>query len=479
MDFQCPRLILFNIAIIGMISLMLENCLSLTGLLSIIYNYLMPSETWELMAILFGSLLSFGCLLGAFYLLKRKRLIDDCPTSKTHGVFIGLVEIKGTAESEEPLTSYIAEASCVQYEWQVDEHWSRTVHETYTDAKGHTHTRTRIESGWKKIAGGSKSIPFYLKDDTGVIRILPEGADIESKPVFEQTCSPNRDLYFSKAPQKEIPNTTHKRRFRETALPLHSQLYVMGQSREREDMVAAEIAYDKHAPVFLISTRTEKQLSKSYLRWCCFWLVLGLLFAIGGAVIWDQFKMPEVMSWQPYAISIGVFSIVLSLGWIWMVYNSLISLRNRVNQGWSQVDIQLKRRHDLIPNLVKSVEGFRDYESQLQRLMAELRSQIIATPSGVSGPDLKGISPQLKVVIEKYPELKASEVFLKLQRSLSDSEQRIALARDYFNDIVTFYNTRLAIIPDRFVASIARLQPRKLLSIANFERVPIKVKLAA
>jgi len=89
--------------------------------------------------------------------LRRKRLIDDVPTSKTQGVFIGLAELKGTAESEVPLTSYLAGISCVQYVWQVDEHWSRTVHETYTDAKGHTQTRTRTESGWTKVAGGGES----------------------------------------------------------------------------------------------------------------------------------------------------------------------------------------------------------------------------------------------------------------------------------------------------------------------------------
>ncbi|MDD5039478.1 MAG: LemA domain-containing protein, partial [Dehalococcoidales bacterium] len=97
------------------------------------------------MSIVLGGLLSLGCLLGAFHVLRRKRLINDVPTSKTRGVFIGFVELKGTAESEMPLTSYLAGNRCVQYTWQVEEHWSRTVHETYTDAKGHTQTRTRIE----------------------------------------------------------------------------------------------------------------------------------------------------------------------------------------------------------------------------------------------------------------------------------------------------------------------------------------------
>src|SRR5579864_9561044 len=79
---------------------------------------------------------------------RRQRLIDDLPTSKTTGVFIGLVELKGTAEAERPLVSFLAEESCVHFSWHVDEHWSRTVTETYTDSEGRTQTRTRTESGW-------------------------------------------------------------------------------------------------------------------------------------------------------------------------------------------------------------------------------------------------------------------------------------------------------------------------------------------
>jgi hypothetical protein len=81
--------------------------------------------------------------------------------------------------------------------------------------------------------------------------------------------------------------------------------------------------------------------------------------------------------------------------------------------------------------------------------------------------------------MEHYPDLKASESFLRLQQALVDAEQRIALARDYFNDIATFYNTRIEIVPDRFVASLARLHPQMLMSAADFERAPIQVKLAS
>ncbi len=443
----------------------------------VFYNEDMPEPTVSLIIILAGSLISLGCLAGAFFALRKKRLIDDVPTSKTQGVFIGLVELKGTAESEEPLTSYLAGSRCVHYSWQVDEHWQRTVHETYTDSKGHTQTRTRTESGWKKVAGETTTNPFYLKDDTGVIRIRPEKADIQANSVFNQTCSRNDPLYYGKGPATTIANSTHRRRFIEFALPLHIELYVMGQAHEREDIVAPEIVYDKQSPMFVISMKTEKQLSNRYRLYYWLWLVFAFIAALGGGIAWSV-VMIDTLFWQPPVIGAGGFLVALLLGWTWLVYNSLINLRHMVRRGWSEVDIQLKRRHDLIPNLAKAVEGYRTHESDVQRLVAEMRTQSVATPPGSEGPDIKGLTRELVAVVERYPELKASESFLRLQHNLADTEQRIALARDYCNNIVTFYNTRLEIIPDRFVAGLARLKPQTLLVAADFERIPVAVNLA-
>ena len=256
----------------------------------------------SLLPVFIGGFGAFGCLIGAFRVLRRKRLVDDIPTSKTQGVFIGVAELKGTAESEEPLTSYMAGINCVQYSWQVDEHWSRTVYETYTDAQGHIQSRTRTDSGWTKVSGGEKSILFYLKDDTGVIRVIPIGATINGITTFNETCSPASPLYFGKGPAREIADSTHRRRFHETALPLHTMLYIMGHARERPDVVAAEITFDKSAPMFLISTRTEKQISSAYGRWFWFWLVLGLVSAAGGVAVWDTW-----LSWQAPTAAAGGF----------------------------------------------------------------------------------------------------------------------------------------------------------------------------
>ncbi len=417
-----------------------------------------------------GFALALGCLIGAFHFLRRKRLVDDTPTSKTLGVFIGLAELKGTAESDAPLTSHLAETLCVLYTWHVDEHWSRTVTETYTDAKG-THTRTRHESGWTTVAKGNQSIPFYLKDDAGIIRILPEGAKFEDKEVFDQTVGRANPLYYAKGPATAIANSDYRRRFVEHALPLHTKLYVMGQARERQDIVAAEIAQDKKSPVFLISTHTEKQVSSGFAVGLWLFLIAGLLCSLGGAIA-ANFNL-NVKQPQLFAFAIIGYLLVLGLGWSWTVYNALVNLHLRVHQADGQMDIQMKRRADLIPNLVATVEGYAAHEKSAQILVTQLRGQV--TQDSPLTP--VGFTPILKVALENYPDLKASDLFLKLQKELSETEQRLALARDYFNNMATFYNTRLEIVPDTFLARLMKLKPAALLTTTGFERAPVDVKL--
>jgi hypothetical protein len=427
-----------------------------------------------------GGVLALVALLFGLRAGKRKRLVDNLPTSKTTGVFIGLVELKGTAEVEQPLVSYLTATRCVCYRWQVEESWSRTVTETYTDSQGKSQTRTRTESGWTTVASGGEEKPFYLQDDCGAIQIQPAGAKLEPASVMSQTCGRSDPLYYGKGPATSVANSDHRRRFTEHAIPLHAPLFVVGHAREREDVVAAEIAVDKQVPLFLISTRSEQQVSRGFRLG--FWLlgVLGLAFAVGGFVAANAMAAGvDVATEMPIFVVAGVgFFVAWLFGWVWMVYNSLIELRQRVRQGWANVDVQLKRRHDLIPILVNAVSGLRDYERTVQTELAALRTQLGATAPGTPGPDAAATLPLVRAIVEKYPELKASESFLGLQSQLSETEQRIALARSYFNDIATFYNTRLQVVPDRFVARMGALQPQALMAAADFERAPVQVTLA-
>jgi hypothetical protein len=436
-----------------------------------------PPEAWWPVAA--GALLALLCLWAALRARRRRRLLEDIPTSRTQGVFIGFVELKGLARAEAPLMSTLAERSCVWYAWSAEEHWSRTVTETYTDSDGKTRTRTKTESGWTTVAGGGEMIPFYLEDATGVILVRPEGAKIESLGVFDRICGPEDPLYYEKGPAEAVMNSTQRRRFHEDAVPVGSRLYVVGQARERDDIVAPEIARSAAAPLFLVSVRSEDQVRKG-MGWASWGLwILGLVLLAGGMigrfVMAERTIRPPAMALEAAFAGAGLL-LASGLGWVWMVYNSLVELRQRVRQAGSLVDVQLRRRSDLIPNLVACVKGFRDYESALQAELAELRSQLGATAPGRPGPDPHACLPTVAVIAERYPELKAQESFLRLQEELSDTEERIALARGYYNDIAAFYNTRLEVVPDRLVASLAGLHPSALLAAQSFERAPVAVK---
>ncbi len=428
-----------------------------------------------------GIALALVVLLLGLRAARRRRLVDNLPTSKTTGVFIGLVELKGTAEAEQPLTSYLAGGRCVYFRWEVEEHWSRTVVENYTDGQGKSQTRTRREEGWTTVASGGDQVRFYLKDDCGAILVRPAGAKIEPGLTFDETCGRTDPLYYGKGPATSVANSDHRRRFTEEAIPLHAPLFLVGHAREREDVVAPEIAADTLEPLFLISTRTEKQVSRGFRLGSFLLPLLGLVLVVGGFVVGNivgDARRPEAEDTARFAAVAGAFVLAWLVGWFWMLYNSLIDLRQRVRQAWSNVDVQLKRRHDLIPALVAAVSGMRDYEQHVQAELTGLRTQLQATPPGQAGPDPAAVAPLVRAITEAYPELKSSESFLDLQRQLSDTEQRIALARSYFNDIATFYNTRLQVVPDRFAARLARLQPESLMAATDFERAPVAVAFA-
>jgi hypothetical protein len=422
-----------------------------------------------------GMALGLLFLWGSLRLRRKRRLIDDLPTAKTQGVFIGLVELKGTAEAEAPLTAFLSSQRCVHYRYRVDEHWSRTV----TDSKGRSQTRTRHESGWTTVADGGEAADFYLQDDTGAILVRPSGAKIEPAGFYDVTCDRGNPLYYAKGPPQAVADSDHRRRFVETGIALHAPLYLVGQARERADVIAPEIAANKEAPMFLISTRTEEKVRAGLGRGIWALALLGVIAFLGGFALRNHggWHRPFVECLPSYAELVAAYVGLAVLGWVWMAFNSLVGLRNRVRQAWSLVDVQLQRRHDLIPRLVETVAALRTHEAATQTALAALRNQLTATPPGVSGPDFSGCAPALRAVVEAYPNLKSDAAFLALQRQLAETEQRIALARAYFNDIATFLNTRLEIVPDRWLTVLGRMQPQALLAATDFERAPVSVKL--
>jgi len=407
---------------------------------------------------------------------RRLRLLADTPTSKAKGVFIGQVELAGRAVMPTPVRSFLAGCECVWFRYTVEEQWERWETESYTDSKGRRQTRRVRKSGWTRVDAGGAQPVFGVEDETGAVQVRPEGAEIDAERVFDETVGRGDALYYDKGPAGGISDSTGRRRFTEEALRLGATVFVAGRAREREDAVAPEIATDPEQNLFLISCRGEAKVQRGYRIqfWC--W---GVAQLVPLPVAWlVQANQPETLprAWPAAALG-AAMALLWLLGWCWMAFNSLVHLRNRVAQAGSLIDVQLKRRADLIPRLVSVVGGLRDHERTVQTELAALRAQNQATPAGEPGPDFVAAAATVCVVAERYPELKSDGAFLALQRELADTETRIALARDYHNAIATHLNTRLEIVPDRWVAALAGAKPQALWQAEGFERAAVAVKV--
>lgn len=162
------------------------------------------------------------------------------------------------------------------------------------------------------------------------------------------------------------------------------------------------------------------------------------------------------------------------------VYNSLIRLRNRVENAWAQIEVQLKRRNDLIPNLVETVKGYAKHEKGLFENVTKARSAVMSA-GGVSEKAeasnfLSSTLKSLFAVVENYPELKANQNFIGLQNELSKTEDKIAYARQFYNDITTRYNIRIQTVPSNIVAALFKFNKKDLFEAPESERSVPKVE---
>lgn len=162
------------------------------------------------------------------------------------------------------------------------------------------------------------------------------------------------------------------------------------------------------------------------------------------------------------------------------IYNSLVMLRNRCNNAWAQVDVQLRRRYDLIPNLVETVKGYAKHEREVFEKVTEARAKAINAQTvkeqGEAENMLTGALKSLFAVVENYPELKANQNFLMLQEELAGTESKIAYARQFYNDMVMKYNMKIQMFPSNIVASLFGFKEKEYFEIEESEaRGPVKV----
>lgn len=177
-------------------------------------------------------------------------------------------------------------------------------------------------------------------------------------------------------------------------------------------------------------------------------------------------------------VGIGVVAVVAL--WAIATFNSMIVLRNRIDNAWSQVDVQLRRRYDLIPNLVETVKGYAAHERETFEAVTKARQAGIDARTVQDQAAAENLITQalrrLFAVAESYPQLRASENFMHLQEELSGTESKIAYARQFYNDTVLGYNNRIQSFPARIIAGLCRFQARDYFEIEEAEaRGPVKV----
>lgn len=161
-------------------------------------------------------------------------------------------------------------------------------------------------------------------------------------------------------------------------------------------------------------------------------------------------------------------------------YNGLVRLRNRVENAWSQIDVQLRRRYDLIPNLVETVKGYAAHERETLEAVIAARNTAIAAPGPAEQAQaenfLTGALRQLFALSEAYPDLKANQNFLELQEELTSTEDRIAYARQYYNDSVLAYNNKLQVFPSNVIGNLFKFTEREYFEAPEETIEPVQVQ---
>ena len=179
----------------------------------------------------------------------------------------------------------------------------------------------------------------------------------------------------------------------------------------------------------------------------------------------------------------GIFAAlaVIAFFYLFTVYNGLIELRNNIDRAWANIDVMLKQRTDLIPNLVEVVKGYKNYEKGVLTELTRMRTSMISAKTpGEKAKASDALSRSLKTVFavaENYPELKASQNFLELQKSLSGMENQIADRREFYNNSVLLYNNKIKSLPDMIIASALAFKEKEYFKATEEEKKAVKVKM--
>jgi hypothetical protein len=374
--------------------------------------------------------------------------VENIPTSLSSGISYGPSELKGVTkfiEDYAPLIGPETKEKCVYYRHKITE-------------KRRSGKKTRIVV----IKDETHEIPFYCKDREGNTKIIPDGAEVTAELKFEKRRG--------------------RRTYYEWHLPENSEIYVLGSAVVDEvegDRLAISDGKDKFP--FIISSESETEVMLRQGRKGLLGLgvaqnatvFLGLvLFGAVGSFAATDFLLAAMFA--PLFLAISMFA---------LMYNDLIFLRNRVSRAWANIEVSLKKRSDLIPNLEQVVKSYFSHEQDVMRSVAELRSSVVGksafSPTDVDkvmGHELM-VSNKIFALRETYPDLKSNEMMEDFMNRLARMENEVSMMRAGYNDGIERYRTVMQRFPEVMLAKMFGFKDQKSLAFKSHIRQVPKIEL--
>jgi LemA protein len=333
---------------------------------------------------------------------------------------------------------------------------------------------------WEIVENIALFVPFFIKDKRGELAVYLTNLDddfsrykipvsVEGVPNpknSEVDCDPM--LYHNSfAPAESysgIPSSSTKYRWSEFVLRPNTKVFVYGMvSKIKGELFLHE---DERCPLIISKKNRDQYVEEFYkggniVYLAHFLVTVGYTITLLSANYFLYLNPITLLTFLLIGNGIITGSIIFSL------YNRIISLKQRALNSLSNIDIELKRRTDLIPNLVEVVKGYTKYEKETQQIIAESRVKVVFSKE--LPKEVKPVIPSLLAVIENYPDLKASEQFQYLMRALIDTEERIAYSREFYNRSVRKYNTLIKQFPFILVSSYLRISEMDFISISRGE----------
>ena len=387
---------------------------------------------WNLLFMLGGGgLVALTGTFVGFRKIKEKRYIENIPTSLSTGLAYGPAEIQGKVERKtESLTGPLSNTPCVQYHYVVKE------------KRG-----SGKKAKWVTVTDETRLIDFYCRDSEGIVPVNLNGAEIHTR--------------------HSLSRGSGRRRYSETSIRIGDPLYVLGTAIIDESTGdRLMIAKGKNKFPLITTNYTETELMGRKSRRGLGWLNLGL----NGFVLigFGLFGAAASYAATDFLFASMIAPLFLAGCFVGLMYNDLVFVRNRVLRAWSNIGVSLKKRADLIPNLVKIAKEYLKHEKELQTDLAKLRDS--ARGAVDFDPAAAGLFITQEVAVmqkffglqEKYPDLKGNQMMAQLHEKLVLLENEVALMRSGYNNSVERHNTRIGQIPDLFLARLFKFEEADL-----------------